>query len=88
MISLKTILESGMLICWGASWPFQVAKTYQTKNVEGKSILFVWLILTGYILAMIYKTVIGFDWVFWLYLANFVLILADMILYYMYKSKN
>ena len=37
-----SVLEAGMMICFGASWPFQVAKTYKTKEVKGKSILFIY----------------------------------------------
>ena len=35
-----SIFEAIMLICFGASWPAAVYKTYTTKNVEGKSLLF------------------------------------------------
>lgn len=83
-----SIFEAGMMICFGASWPFQVAKTYKTKQVKGKSILFLWLVELGYVLGMIHKALYSWDIVFFLYLLNFVLVGADMVLYYIYKNRD
>ncbi len=83
-----SILEAGMMICFGASWPFQVAKTYKTKEVKGKSILFLWLVETGYILGMLHHLLYAPDKVIWLYLLNFLLVGSDMILYYKYKNNR
>jgi len=82
-----SIFEAGMLVCFGASWPFQVTKTYKTKNVKGKSILFLWLIEIGYVLGMLHKVLYSPDIVFFLYLMNFILVGADMVLYYIYRSR-
>ena len=83
-----SIFEAGMMICFGASWPFQVAKTYKTKNVKGKSIFFLWLVEIGYICGMIHKALYSPDMVFFLYLLNFVLVGTDMVLYYIYKNRD
>lgn len=81
-----SIFEAIMLICFGASWPAAVYKTYKTKNVEGKSLLFLSLILIGYIAGMTHKVLNSFDFVFWLYVANFALVMCDFILYFKYKQ--
>jgi uncharacterized protein with PQ loop repeat len=83
-----SILEAGMMVCFGSSWPFQVAKTYKTKNVKGKSILFLWLVLTGYVCGMMHKILYNYDPVFYLYLLNFILVAMDMTLYYRYKDRS
>lgn len=83
-----SILEAGMMVCFGASWPFQVAKTYKTKNVKGKSILFLWLVELGYILGMLHHVLYAPDKVIFLYLLNFCLVGTDMILYYLYRNRN
>ena len=81
-----SIFEAGMLLCFGASWPAAVLKTYRTKNVEGKSLLFLLLILTGYVCGMINKVLyFGYDLVFWLYVINFVLVFCDLVLYFRYR---
>lgn len=82
-----SIFEIVMLICFGASWPFAVIKTYKSKNVEGKSILFLSLILLGYIFGIIHKIIYSPDIVIWLYVLNGVLVLADIALYFHYKRK-
>lgn len=82
------ILEAGMMVCWGASWPFQVLKTYKTKNVKGKSILFLWLITMGYIFGIIHKIFFSFDYVIFFYLLNLAFVLMDMTFYYKYKNNQ
>ena len=87
-MALGSFLEAGMMICWGCSWPFQVAKTYRTKDVSGKSLRFLWLIETGYILGLLYKAFYHFDVVIYLYLINFIFVSADLTLCYIYKNKQ
>ena len=77
-----------MLVCFGLSWPVAVWKTYKTKSVRGKSFLFLFLILLGYILGVIHKVIYNFDYVIWLYVINGVLVLADMTLWFVYKDNN
>ena len=87
-----SIFEAIMMLCFGASWPFQVAKTYKTKNVEGKSILFLWLVMIGYISGMVHKILNNYDLVIYLYALNLILVATDTFFYYRYKkpalSKN
>ena len=47
-ISAPQWLEAAMLICFGLSWPISVWKTYRTKQIGGKSLRFMLLILLGY----------------------------------------
>ena len=82
-----SILEAGMMFCFGISWPFQVAKTYKTKNVKGKSILFLWLVEACYLMGMAHKIIYNMDAVIYLYAANFLLVGTDMVLYYIYKNR-
>lgn len=83
-----SLYEISMLVCFGASWPVAVWKTYQTKNVKGKSFLFLFLILLGYIFGIIHKFMYSYDYVIWLYIANGVLVLTDMALWFKYKDNN
>lgn len=77
-----------MLVCFGISWPVAVIKTYTTKSVKGKSFLFLFLILLGYIFGIIHKVIYSFDYVIWLYIINGVLVLADMTMWFMYKNND
>ena len=49
LASLPTILEGIMMAAFGASWPAQILKTIKVKNPAGKSFLFLYLIMTGYL---------------------------------------
>lgn len=77
-----------MLVCFGISWPVAVYKTYQAKSVKGKSLLFLVLILFGYIFGTVHKLFYNLDYVIWLYIINGALVLADMALWFKYKDNN
>ncbi len=87
-IKSMSIFEAGMLICFGASWPFAVMKTYKTKSVKGKSRLFLLLIMTGYIFGMINKIINTVDIVFWLYVINLLLVSTDFVFCLMYRKRE
>jgi hypothetical protein len=48
-ISTGQLFEGLMLVCFGTSWPFAIWKTYRTKRVEGKSMIFLVLVTLGYL---------------------------------------
>ena len=81
-----SIFEALMLVCFGASWPFAVVKTYRTKNVKGKSSLFLSLVILGYLFGIVHKILYSFDYVIFLYIFNCFMVLLDLILYFKYKK--
>jgi len=81
-----SIFEALMLICFGASWPFAVAKTYRTKNVKGKSKLFAWLVIIGYACGIVHKIKYNYDIVLYLYVINLLLVSTDLALVYKYRK--
>ena len=83
-----SLYEALMLICFGASWPFAVMKTYKTKNVKGKSRLFLTLIILGYICGIINKILNSVDIVLWLYVINLLLVSTDFVFCLMYRNNE
>lgn len=77
-----------MLVCFGASWPFSVHKTWKTKNVEGKSAVFLSLIVIGYAAGMLHKFVYKPDPVVWLYALNGLMVSADLALWLRYHRRQ
>ncbi len=71
-----------MLVCWGASWPAAIRKSLKSKSTRGKSLLFMILIFSGYIFAIINKMLRGFDYVFWFYILVMGMVLVDICLYF------
>ena len=85
-VKSMSLYEAGMLICFGASWPFAVYKTYKTKAVKGKSRLFLILIIFGYIFGIINKILNSVDFVLWLYVINLLLVGTDFVFCLMYAN--
>ena len=83
-----SVFEAGMLVCFGASWPMAVRKTYKSKCVQGKSVSFSFLVLTGYICGIIHKILFSYDWVLLLYILNLMFLIMDICLYYRYKNNK
>ncbi len=86
---MNSILESIMMICFGASWPMAIIKTLRVKNPAGKSILFLCLIEIGYLAGLTSKLLYTpRDPVIWLYLLNFAMVGTDLSLTLYYGHRN
>ena len=83
-----SIWEVLFLLCFSVSWPVSIAKSLRTKVVIGKSPIFMFLIILGYIFGIIHKALYSNDIVIWLYVFNAALVSFDLTLYYMYIGKN
>ena len=91
MSTTASVFEGVMLVCFGASWPFSILKSWRTKNVTGKSIVFLWLIFLGYLAGIANKCLRSLDpgesleLVTALYGLNALLVFVDVLLYYRYR---
>lgn len=83
-----SVFEAGMLVCFGASWPMAVRKTYKAKCVQGKSVTFSFLVLFGYCCGIAHKILYSYDWVLLLYILNSSFLITDICLYYRYKNNK
>ncbi|MEA4941647.1 hypothetical protein SDC9_117784 [bioreactor metagenome] len=77
-----SIFEALMLICFGLSWPMNIWKSWTTRSAVGKSLPFLLIIEVGYICGMLNKVLVRFDWVFFLYVLNFLMVGTDTVLYF------
>ncbi|MDY4031893.1 MAG: hypothetical protein SOY64_02330 [Pyramidobacter sp.] len=81
---LKSFLEITMLICFGAAWPISIYKSWTSRSSKGKSLLFLLVIIVGY-LAGIGKCLLdgATHWsVVALYVVNVTMVSIDMLLYF------
>jgi hypothetical protein len=76
-----SLFEIGMLVCFGVAWPFSIVKSYRSRQNAGKSVWFLLVVFTGYVCGFIHKMIHSFDHVIWLYAANGLMVLADIMLY-------
>ncbi len=87
---MAEILEVIMIICFGASWPFNVIKSYKARTAKGKSPVFLCLIITGYIAGIAakfmnetYMASINDKWyVLFFYFLNLIMVSADLVIYF------
>ena len=85
---MGSFFEAGMLVCFGISWPFAVYKSWKSKDVTGKSAVFLWFILLGYVSGIAFKVLSGVDLVIAFYVTNLVMVGADIVLYYRYRGRT
>lgn len=81
-----SLFEIGMLVCFGAAWPLNIYKSFKSRTSAGRSILFQWAILLGYICGIVHKILYSRDVVLFLYILNFVMVAIDTVLYFRNKQ--
>ena len=69
-----------MLVCFGLAWPFSIYKSYTTREVGSKSLLFLFALLIGYVAGVIHKVFYLFDPVIYLYILNGLMVSVDIAL--------
>lgn len=79
---MSSIFEAIMLACFGMAWPASIWRSYKSRSTRGKSILFLWIILIGYVSGVIHKILYSLDPVIILYVINFLMVAVDIALYY------
>jgi hypothetical protein len=83
-----SIFEMMMLLCFGAAWPLNIYKSLTTRQTAGKSVLFLFVVMVGYVAGIIHKVLYSFDVVAYLYMLNFAMVGCDAILYFRNKRLN
>jgi len=76
-----SLFEIIMLVCFGAAWPFSIAKSYASGQNGGKSIWFLAVVFTGYAAGVIHKLLHDRDPVTGLYALNGAMVALDMLIY-------
>ena len=91
---ISEILEVVMIVSFGASWPFNVIRSYKARTAKGKSLSFLCLILFGYAAGIVGKllrpdlmTWLAGSWyVLFFYVLNFIMVGTDLVLYFRNKA--
>lgn len=82
-MELYELLEMGMVISFGVSWPLNVLKSYRARTTKGKSLSFLILIFLGYVAGIASKLLSpGYKWyVLFFYVLNLIMVGLDLLLY-------
>ena len=81
------LCEIAMLVLFGLSWPFNIAKSWRSRTAKGKSVLFEFFVIVGYLAGLLGKF-IGFSrtsvlpWSTWFYVADILMVAVDVVLYF------
>ena len=91
---MAEIAEVIMIVCFGASWPFNVIKSYKARTAKGKSPVFLCLIIIGYIAGIkskfmneAYMSAVNEKWyVLFFYFLNLFMVSVELMLYFINRS--
>ena len=78
---MAEFFEVMMLVCFGLSWPFNIAKSLRSRTAKGKSMLFESLVIVGYLCGLAGKFISGnVTYVVAVYLLDIAMVTTDLLL--------
>jgi hypothetical protein len=83
-----SLFEAGMLLCFAISWPVNIFKSLKARTAKGKSVAFLFIIWVGYMSGVIHKVLNSRDPVLILYVANFIMVGIDIVLYFINRRRD
>ena len=76
------IFEAAMLVCFAASWPFNLLKAYRARTNVGTSAVFMSIVLIGYLFGLANKLVNNdISYVVAFYLLDLALVTTGLLIY-------
>lgn len=86
-MDIAVLCETIMLITFGVSWPFNIAKSIKSRTTLGKSLYFELIIIVGYFFGIAAKIIIYnrtgvLQYSFWFYILDILLVSTDICLYF------
>ena len=86
-MDIVQLCEIGMLVAFGFSWPFNIVKSWRSRTAKGKSVLFEFVVIFGYLVGLLGKFITFhrtgvLPWATWFYIADIAMVLIDVILYF------
>ena len=78
---MAQVFEVLMLLCFGASWPFNISKSLKSRTAKGKSVGFELCIIVGYLCGLAGKFIAGnITYVVFVYILDILMVSFDLIL--------
>lgn len=76
-----SLLEAMMLLCFGAAWPFSIYRSAKSSSTNGKSFIFLLVLILGYLAGILNKLLYHYDAVVYLYILNVLMVSTDAALW-------
>ena len=84
---LASVFETVMIITFGLSWPMNLVKAVRSRSTGGKSILYDYFVLAGYLCGVTAKILSGtYNLAFYAYFPNIIMVITDIFLFYRNRS--
>ena len=78
---MAQVFEVIMLVCFGLSWPFNIAKSLRSRTAKGKSLWFEVCVIVGYLCGLTGKFIGGnVTYVVAFYLLDITMVTIDLVL--------
>lgn len=86
-MDIVQLCEIGMLVAFGFSWPFNIIKSWRSRTAKGKSVVFEFIVVFGYLIGLCgkfvsYRRTGVWAYSVWFYLADIAMVMADIVLYF------
>lgn len=86
-MDIVQLCEIGMLIAFGFSWPFNISKSLRSRTAKGKSVVFEFIVVFGYLVGLAGKLITWrrtgvWAYSIWFYIADIAMVLIDIVLYF------
>ena len=86
-MDLVQLCEIGMLVAFGCSWPFNIMKSLRSRTAKGKSVIFEFIVVFGYLVGLLGKFIAYsrtgvLAYSTWFYIADILMVAIDIALYF------
>ena len=86
-MDLVQLCEIGMLVAFGCSWPFNILKSWRSRTARGKSVVFEFIVIFGYLVGLLGKFSTWnrtgvWAYSIWFYFADIAMVAIDIALYF------
>lgn len=86
-MDMVQLCEIGMLVAFGFSWPFNILKSWRSRTARGKSVLFEFIVVGGYLIGLAGKYISWqrtgvLAYSTWFYIADILMVVIDIVLYF------
>ena len=92
-MDIVQLCEIAMLVAFGASWPFNIAKSWRSRTAKGKSVVFEFIVVFGYLVGVAGKFITlrrtgVLPYSTWFYLADILMVVIDIVLYFRNAARD
>lgn len=88
-MEVAEVLETSMLVCFGASWPISVIRNIRARTAKSMSLQFILLIIAGYLAGIIAKLLNGqISYVLLVYLFNLAIVSVNLVVYFVNRRHD